>query len=485
MSVAVSRQPTIASFSSPTHTRQMSARPIQNVPGLIRLQGGTGTKSSPAPPRTSRPRQRRQQRPESQDGGKGVSAVVDVSLTRDVSPANKASLPTSVERTSPTPPRRQPQNGNGKHQQQQQNKKQQHQHQKSSVGVNAVHAPTTQTQRSPPRQQRQRSQAQQREAKLHDLMGDMSLSSAEDDADSDDVLTGPAPTVSYAAAEQVSPRPARSTPRSRRNNNNKNASVAAAASAPSLTAPSAATEPTTTTSSANAIPISTSRPGPPGRGRTQGHARAATTHNVDPFLSRSVPSSIDHGHGLPDWDMPPSFGINSSTIQPGSGSITPSTASILHASMPDLQHHLTSASPLRPAPRTSKSTQSEERFLVPWTETLEDAEERHAAEGASNILSNAAKVARSNAVGIGAPQTPTRPGRRHARTASVPSMSLINSHSLMHGSSTPPHHVYTSAPQSGPGTPASSSTDRVNKYAGGRFQSAPAPAFIPMPSFQL
>lgn len=278
------------------------------------------------------------------------------------------------------------------------------------------------------------------------------MSSADDSDDAFPPVDTPSRVVSAPTA--VAAEPAGRLARSRRNHNKDREVIPAGAGAVS--------EPALPISSAS-IPISRS-----GRG---GHTRAATS--TDPFLSRSVPSN----NALPDWDLPASFGSSSGGNFSDSSDLTTTMATNMQQLSQSMsQLPMPSASPqrpVRPAPRPSTGgAVSEQRILVPWIETLEDEEERAAALGASAPLMMMNRPPRAGIVGNLGPSTPTRPVRRHARTASVPSLG------------TP--HVFngSSSGSSTPNSRAESSTDRVNKYANGRFQSAPAPTFLPMPSFQ-
>jgi Proline-rich nuclear receptor coactivator motif len=161
--------------------------------------------------------------------------------------------------------------------------------------------------------------------------------------------------------------------------------------------------------------------------RGRGSGRSSTG---DPFLSRSVPVGTSVG-ALPDWDMPPSFGS------------TTDRKTEIHPSPIQSRRE-------RPAP-------------VPWLEAFED----------DTVPSTVDQKAQSSP-NVHFPIEPPSPTRRnarpmhhHTRTSSVPSISV---NPLMQKES--------------PGPLDRSKDGNVVKYAGGRFQSAPAPTFLPMPSFQ-
>jgi hypothetical protein len=450
MSVAVSRQPPFNPIA--THRRMSTPRapsaPASIAPGLIRIQGGT-TKTSSSPQRNSRSRQRKQQNRQSQDDT--PQPIPSSDPVRNSPQSNKGNAtaesvnvpsPASKDRTSP---KRGSQLPHGKQQQHQlpQFKKQALQKHPLPVASQHKSAP-----RSPAKSRHQHTRPH-RQFDLHDL----SFSSA-DDSDETSAPVLSSPTRPATAPNTIAAEPAGRLAHARRNNSrDKRATVAPVAD---MDKGSGTVIPTLSPS----IPIA--------RNGRSGHTRAASTS--DPFLSRSVPVS-----SLPDWDLPPpSFGTSSSN--------TSSRSDITAMLGVDLHHHLPLSEPQlspppatpeqrsqRPTPHPKAAVMSEGRLLVPWVETLEDEGERSAALHASAPL-----VSRSGRPGIPdspAPRTPTRPARRHARTASVPSMSSVHGFS---GSPAAPtaHRRYGGSPE------------QVNKYANGRFQSAPAPTFLPMPTFE-
>lgn len=445
MSVVVSRQPTFNPIS--THRRvsnpRASSAPAAIAPGLIRIQGGT-TKASPPSQRNSRSRQRKQQNRQSQDDTPPIPPSDTVrdspQSTRGSATTEPAKVPssTSKDRTSP---KRGSQHPHGKQQPQQQRH-----HQSKKQALQKQPLVPSQHKSSPQSPTKARHQHVRRPPRfdLHDL----SFSSADDSDDALAPVVPLSPIRPVTAPTTLAVEPAGRLARARRNKG-KGTTVAPVADTDN------GSDPVVPTLSSS-IPIA--------RNRRSGHARAATTS--DPFLSRSVPVS-----SLPDWDLPPpSFGISSSS----SGDIT--AADFHHPPLSASQLSPTPATPERrsqpPAPLPRAAAMSDNRFLVPWIETL-DEEERSAALHASAPL--VSRPARAGIPDSPAPRTPTRPARRHTRTASVPSMSSV------HGFPSSP--TTSASPRRYGGSPASS-TEQVNKYANGRFQSAPAPTFLPMPTFE-
>lgn len=454
MSVAVSRQPPFNPIA--THRRMSTPRapsaPAAIAPGLIRIQAGT-IKTPSSPQRNSRSRQRKQQNRQSQDDT--PHSIPPSDLVRNgaqpkgeatAEPANVPS-PASKDRISPKRGSQQP---HGKQQQHQLPQLKKQALQKHPLPVASQHKSAP---RSPTKARHQRTRPY-RQFDLHDL----SFSSADDSDDASAPVVPSSPTRPATSPNAIAAEPAGRLARARRNNNKDKAATVA---------------PVADTDNGSDTLIPTLPPSIPiARNGRSGHARAATTS--DPFLSRSVPVS-----SLPDWDLPPpSFGTSS-------GSSTSSRSDITAMLGADLRNLPLSEPRLSPPPTTPEqrlqrptrhlkvAARSEERLLVPWVETLEDENERSAALHASAPLMS--RSARTGTPDSPTPRTPTRPARRHARTASVPSMSSVHGFS---GSPAAPivHRKYG-------GSPASNS-EQANKYANGRFQSAPAPTFLPMPTFE-
>lgn len=401
MSVAVSRQPAFSPSSTTSHRRMPAPRapsaPAAIVPGLIRLQAGTTTSAQ----RPSRSRQRKQQNRQSQDGTPHAFSHLDTP-NRDSNRSDSApTLSSSKERTSPKRAPQQAQARQQPHQHHQHVQNQQHQSAKKQMPPKQPLPASTQ-QRTPPRSPtRARSHPHNRSQQRPQDVQDMFLSSADDSDDAFAPIDTPSRVVSAPTA--VAAEPAGRLARSRRNHNKDREVIPAGAGAVS--------EPILPTSAS--IPIARS-------GRS-GHTRSVTS--TDPFLSRSVPSN----NALPDWDLPASFGSSSGGNFSDSSDLTTTMATNMHQLSQSMsQLPMPSASPqhpVRPAPRPSTGgTHSEQRFLVPWIETLEDEEERAAALGASAPLMMMNRPQRAGIVGNPGPSTPTRPVRRHARTASVPSL---------------------------------------------------------------
>jgi len=452
MSVAVSRQlpfNPIASHRRVSNPRAPSA-PAAIAPGLIRIHGGT-TKASSSPQRNSRSRQRKQQNRQSQDDT--PRSIPPSDIFRDSPQSNRGSAttepakvpsPASKDRTSPKRGSQQP------HGKQQSHQTQQHQ-QSKKLALQKQPLPVASQHKSSPRSPTKARHQHARPHRYFDLH-DLSFSSADDSDDASAPVFPISPTRRTTAPTTLAAEPAGRLARARRNNNKDKGTGAG---------PVADSE----NGSDTFIPI-LSASIPISRNGRSGHARAATTS--DPFLSRSVPVS-----SLPDWDLPPpSFGVSGSS---SSSELTQATADFSHPplSAPQLPPSSPTVRRLqRPALHPKIAATSEDRLLVPWIDTLEDEEERSAALQASAPL--VPRQSRSGIPDSPAPRTPTRPTRRHARTASVPSMSSVHGFSGSPAASTGRRHG---------GSPASS-TEQINKYANGRFQSAPAPTFLPMPTFE-
>ncbi len=187
----------------------------------------------------------------------------------------------------------------------------------------------------------------------------------------------------------------------------------------------------------------------PSRGRDSSRAPIP-----DQFMSRSVPSSGGAGSALPDWDLPPSFSSRTD---------------------PFIVEH--EGQVVKPA-RVSRSESPEARLpIVPWLEFQEDHVYTAMASATTAISSANSQSTpdvrltsqhRSSPSSNSIPCRSGRPTNRHARTVSVPSLSTL---------------PFVQKEQQ-PSSPKVVDSSQV-KYAGGRFQSAPAPTFLPMPSFVI
>ncbi|KAF8342873.1 uncharacterized protein EI90DRAFT_797936 [Cantharellus anzutake] len=194
--------------------------------------------------------------------------------------------------------------------------------------------------------------------------------------------------------------------------------------------------------------VSAAMPIPVG-GRGQSAARAPIPAQ---FMSRSVPLSSSAGKALPDWDMPPSF----------------STITDPFIVDPEEQ----AGKPTR----ASRSMSPEVGRPLPWLEVQDDDDFPLMSPPSTPPASNAKSHSTSNLLlpSRHSNTTPRRSGRpvnRHARTVSVPSLST---QPLVQREQQPPSPV----------SPKFADGHQV-KYAGGRFQSAPAPTFLPMPTFAI
>lgn len=168
-----------------------------------------------------------------------------------------------------------------------------------------------------------------------------------------------------------------------------------------------------------------------------GSMRAKSTRSaasVDVPLSRSVPLSISAGGALPDWDSPPT--LRSRTEED-------------HIVEPE-------------SPTVSRGPIDHSHGLIPW-ETFEDDAE----PSVTPLKSQSTPALLFPAF---EPPSPTRrsarPVHRHIRTASVPT--LLGSALVSLDDSERPEYT---------------KDGKKIKYAGSRFQTAPAPTTLPMPSF--
>lgn len=175
------------------------------------------------------------------------------------------------------------------------------------------------------------------------------------------------------------------------------------------------------------------------------------------FMSRSVPSIGSAGSALPEWDMPASFssGTDPFVVDPDEPVVKPT--------------------------RVSRSESPDAPPIVPWLEIQED----HVYPMAPSSISAVSNTKSQSTPNIlltsqhqSSPSSHSLPRRgsgrqtnRHARTVSVPSLSTLP-------------YVQREQQPSSPTSPKVADGNQV-KYAGGRFQSAPAPTFLPMPSFAI
>ncbi|KAF8317722.1 hypothetical protein DL93DRAFT_2165567 [Clavulina sp. PMI_390] len=480
------------------------------VPGLIRLQAGATTSPN------KRSRQRKQQNRQSRDGANATAPPQTTEHQQQQQQLNPTTSPKRVHATPASIP--QPQTPAKQHQQQHYSAKKAQALPKQAVPAfvpSAAAVPPPAVHRSPPRSPtRVRAHKNGGRNAPHQDLADLSFSSADDsdDASGARLPQGLEPSDAFNAANGGAASIGRSGGRNRRNRHKQDKGaassvapvVAAAASDPTLTA-----TPASTTPAATAIPIAS----PSRNGRNYGHNRSATT--ADPFLSRSVPLA---GSALPDWDMPLSFAFGPSSTSTSNSNSTTTSSSYksevtekfaaptgMDISLEDLFQSVSQSptpaaavsTPVRPAPRTSRSGPFERRELTRWTDTILDEDERTAALGASlPLMSSQARNHRGQSPPASAstsalqsfpnpgaspmasaalPSTPTRPARRHTRTASVPAMGTFP-------------HAMPSTPMGAATIPGSraepTNVERANKYANGRFQAAPAATFLPMPSFQ-
>ena len=175
------------------------------------------------------------------------------------------------------------------------------------------------------------------------------------------------------------------------------------------------------------------------------------------FMSRSVPSIGSAGSALPEWDMPASFssGTDPFIVEPDESVVKPT--------------------------RVSRSESPDAPPIVPWLEIQEDHVYPMAPSSISTVSTTKSQSTpdilltsqhRSSASSHSLPRHGSgRQTNRHARTVSVPSLTTLP-------------FVQREQQPSSPTSPKVADGNQV-RYAGGRFQSAPAPTFLPMPSFAI